>query len=530
MSYEDLPYPSLPLAQTHPERAATAATLHGMAPASVQSCRILELGCASGGNLIPMAVALPGSEFLGIDLSARQIAAGQSVIATLGLGNVALRQADLVALAADASSLGEYDYIVCHGVYSWVPEPVRRAILAICQRHLSRAGIAYISYNTLPGFYRRQPIRDMMRFHVEQLGRSAQLAGGGGADGARPTATEAVRESRALLDLLRKACSDRGWAQSLGEEAELLRSVPDGYLFHEHLEPENHPFYFHEFVAAAQEYGLKYLTEAVQLGTLDTLPPEAQQRLHPFRQDLVVLEQYLDFIRNQSLRCTLLCRSEVALTREPVPRRLLQLSASCMGWPSADRRPTSAELRSSAGVAFSAGSQRLTVHDPPSKAVLLALCNQDPQALSFTALGAHAAELLGKKIADELLAEILMNGYRAGLVRLHVTPPRFALTVSERPLASPLARLQAQMQAQVANLRHQVTELSPLEQHVLTLLDGEHARSDLLPTLVEKARSGALALEPGRRSDKHPEGLHQTLSKQLEPTLRTLARCALLLS
>jgi methyltransferase-like protein len=163
--------------------------------------------------------------------------------------------------------------------------------------------------------------------------------------------------------------------------------------------------------------------------------------------------------------------------------------------------------------------------------VLLTLCDNEPQALGFAALGTHASALLGKKIADETLAEILMYGYRSGVIRLHVTPPRFALTVSDRPLASPLARLQAQQQSQVANLRHQVTALSPLEQQVLMLLDGEHDVAALLPPLMEKVRSGALVLDQESKKGATAEAsLRQVLSKQLAPTLRTLARCALLLA
>ena len=109
----------------------------------MQSCRVLELGCAEGGNLIPMALALPGSEFVGLDLSGRQIAAGQRLTRALGLDNAILEAANLGSVD---ESWGEFDYILCHGVYSWVAEDVRAAILTICQRNLSPNGIAVVSF------------------------------------------------------------------------------------------------------------------------------------------------------------------------------------------------------------------------------------------------------------------------------------------------------------------------------------------------------------------------------------------------
>src|SRR5947208_3557543 len=128
-SYEEVPYDSKPLYPTHPDCLATVATLMGMKPAPVQRCRVLELGCASGGNLIPMAEALPDSAFVGVDLSERQIADGRAAVAELGLGNVELRHLSITDVPAD---WGPFDYVVCHGVYSWVPEHVRERILAVC--------------------------------------------------------------------------------------------------------------------------------------------------------------------------------------------------------------------------------------------------------------------------------------------------------------------------------------------------------------------------------------------------------------
>jgi cyclopropane fatty-acyl-phospholipid synthase-like methyltransferase len=146
-SYDEVPYESHPFPQTHPDRLATIATLLGLRPPPVQRCRVLELGCAAGGNLIPMALGLPQSSFVGIDLSAVEVAEGQQLIAQLGLKNVQLRHLSILDAGPD---LGRFDYILCHGVYSWVPTAVQDKILDVCKHNLSPHGVAYVSYNTLP--------------------------------------------------------------------------------------------------------------------------------------------------------------------------------------------------------------------------------------------------------------------------------------------------------------------------------------------------------------------------------------------
>src|SRR5262245_28858455 len=120
-AYDDVPYPSLPSRRTHPAHLAAIGRLRGLAPPPVRRCRVLELGCAAGGNLLPMAADLPDSTFVGVDVSARQVEAGQRALGQLGLTNIELRRLNLLEAGDE---LGTFDYILCHGVYSWVPRPV----------------------------------------------------------------------------------------------------------------------------------------------------------------------------------------------------------------------------------------------------------------------------------------------------------------------------------------------------------------------------------------------------------------------
>src|ERR1700693_4931132 len=198
--YDEVPYESFPIPGTHPDRLATLARLAGIQTPALEACRVLELGCAGGGNLIPMAVEFPGAQFVGVDLSAVQVADGDAVIRALQLSNVRLIACSVMDID---DSFGQFDYIIAHGIYSWVPNEVQEKILEICNRNLVPSGVAYVSYNTLPGWRMRGVVRDRMRCHALQYSEPA----------------ERVAQARAMLDFLARGVPDENSAYG-----KLLRS------------------------------------------------------------------------------------------------------------------------------------------------------------------------------------------------------------------------------------------------------------------------------------------------------------------
>ena len=474
-SYDEVPYDSRPFPQTHPDHLATVATLFGMQPPAVEACRVLELGCAAGGNLIPMAATLPGGRFVGIDLSGRQIDDGRRVVRALGLTNVELRRLSILEVGPD---LGEFDYIVCHGVYSWVPDAVRDKILAICADHLAPNGVAFVSYNTYPGWHLPGVVRAMMRYHADRFAEPAVR----------------VRQARAVIEFLASATppENDGYGGGLHKELDLLRKVPDHYLFHEYLAEENAPVYFHEFHARAERYGLQYLSDASFLEMLtDHLAPGVADTLRLLAPDLVRTEQYLDFLRNRRFRQTLLCRQGVSLNRAPTPERLDHL------YVASALRPTTADLAPGAAVEFrSPRGLPVTVREPLVTAALRRLVEAWPAAVQFRELAAGAD--------SRVLLTSLLKCTAPGAVEFRLTPPRLVAMVSDRPRATALARYQAAAGVPVAGLRHEVVPVDTLDRRVLRLLDGSRDRGQLL-----KADTGLSA-------------------ESLEESLGRLARLALL--
>ncbi len=456
-SYNDVPYFSKPLFSTYPDLLAASGRLRGLKTPPASACRVLELGCAAGGNLIPMAYALPGSRFVGIDLSERQIAEGVELYQRLKMKNIELKAESIADLD---DSIGEFDYIVCHGVFSWVPPAIQDKILSICRNRLSPNGVAYISYNTYPGWHLRTIVRDLMKYHAARF---------------EDPATK-VQQARSILDFMAQASAslDSNLSRLLADEAEDLPDAADYYLFHEHLEECNQAFYFHEFVAKARGAGLEYLGEAWHHTQIGNLPAEVQETLQGISNDLIDLEQFVDFIRGRTFRRTLLCHHERQIVQTPPPSVMYDLFFTALA------RPESANpdiFSFSVEKFILDDGTKATTNMPLCKAALMTLFEHWPNALSFDALLANVNRVLEPPPEEldsirPLLAAFLANSYVAHLVAIHCQPFPMTTTISERPRASNLVRTLAASQARVTNLRHRLVVLSPLAQVVAQLADG----------------------------------------------------------
>lgn len=512
-SYDDVPYASHPFAYTHPDHLATLATLFGLSPASTEGCRVLELGCAAGGNLIPMAEALPGSRFRGVDLSLRQVEEGQRTIRLLALDNVRLDHASIEDVDA---SWGEFDYVICHGVYSWVPPAVQAAILRVCRENLAPHGVAYVSYNTYPGWHMRAMVREMMNYHVGQFEGNEERIG----------------QARALLGFLTDAVPREGgpYGVLLHQELDILRDRADSYLFHEHLEEHNEPVYFYRFAEQAAAAGLRFLAEA-QLA--DMLPgqfaPEVAATLDRVAPDLVRMEQYMDFVRNRMFRRTLLCRSDVEPTRS--------LGPECLRgrYVAGNLVPGDEEPDMDPGVPVTFKHQYgalVTVEDPLHKAALVLLGGVWPATVPVEALAALARDMVGGAGDPEAdaaaLRGALLDCYAANLLEVRLTTHRFAREPGPRPRGTSIARLQAEGGRAVTNRRHEQVGLGALGRQLLCLLDGTRDQGALTDAAVELVGRGDLVVEEGELPVDEPRKLAAVLGEAVERSLEDLARSAVL--
>jgi methyltransferase-like protein/2-polyprenyl-3-methyl-5-hydroxy-6-metoxy-1,4-benzoquinol methylase len=515
-SYELMPYAAGSQHHTHPDHLATLARLHGLTPVPPDRCRVLELGCANGANLVPMALAFPESEFVGIDLSPRQIDDGRAELDALGIGNVDLRVMSILDFDA---SLGRFDYILCHGVFSWVTPDVQEQIFTIVRERLAPQGVAYVSYNTYPGWHLRRMLREMLLFHTR------------GVDDPALQAAKAFE----LVAVLADAAGDAQDPHSLylREARELFEEYREqpSYLLHEYLEQTNAPLYFRDFAWRAARHGLQYVAEAeAHEAEVDNLAPTIAQQLRAFAGDRIELEQYLDFVLNRTFRRTLLAHHERALDRTMRPEMMRTLSAASPCKPVSDevdlRGGTSESFKTERGKPFSSSH-------PTAKATLVALSAAWPRALPFDELAFDVRRRLGAAGAaddtEEVLPDLLHALFWSGVVVLHVTPPHCTNLVSEHPQAAALARREAARGVLITNQRGRVLKLDdPLARTLLLQLDGTSDRAALVRFLDAEAAAGRLDIHADGTPIPDPSRIPSVLEALVEHHLKRMAELALL--
>jgi methyltransferase-like protein/SAM-dependent methyltransferase len=512
--YDEVLYPEMTFPQTHPNRLATVAFLRGMQPAPIRDCRVLELGCGVGSNLIGMAFQSPTSEFIGLDLAQRPIASGQDFVKGLGLKNIILHSMDICA--PGTNELGRFDYIIAHGVYSWVPEPVRERILIICREMLNPQGVAYISYNAYPGNHLRDLVRGMMRFHTARF----------------QDPIDKVGQARGLLKFVADSSPKVDYyIAAIRSQFERTRKYTDEAFFHDDLSEVNQPFYFHEFMSAAERHGLQFLGEArsndLEAGKFTSQVMQRMSELGGAPE--VVREQYKDFIRGCAFRETLLCHRELEIAPDLLVERVPKLYASCDATPKTEEEDPSGQPT----LFRRKGGLEMQATHPLIGAALNYLVSQWPVVVSFEALlGAVRAATAGD-LSDEteILADTLTNAYRIGFVELQISPPEVANKVSKQPSVSRLARFQLERGEWAVNQSHVLIKFpDPLSRKLVQLLDGTRDQEMLRRDLLDFVQSGqAAVLENGVQIENLAE-VEVILERRVREGLESLAHEGMLVS
>lgn len=299
--YSELGYKSMPFPYTTPATLEAYAALVGISAPNPKTARVLELGATYGGNIISQALFNPDATFVGVELSQEQVEKGNEVIANAGLTNVSLIQSDIASIG---SEIGTFDYIIAHGVYSWVDDGVKDALLRLIDEHLAEDGIAYISYNTYPGWHTMDEVRQLMMFSNRdktQFNHKEKVLHG-------KTIGSIVGSQILKYDNLKERNS-----KFLGA----LRSVmqkDEYYVGHDHLEPNNDPVYFYQFNDHLEAHNLAYLCDAdLTLSMVRSFDADIADTLDKLAlNDHVAQEQYLDFMLDTTFRKSIICKTKHA--------------------------------------------------------------------------------------------------------------------------------------------------------------------------------------------------------------------------
>ncbi len=451
--YDEVAYPTTAFGQTHPDRLGTHAALFGLPFAPAAACRVLDIGCGDGANIIPMALAYPGSQFVGFDLSERAIERGLEIIEALQLPNVRLEALDLSV--ADFGA-GGFDYVIAHGLYSWISAPVREAMMAGVKHHLAANGVAFVSHNALPGGHAHTMIREMLLFHLR------------GVEGATARMQAA---SQRLQRMAEDYSGDTPFERLAKNVCQKLLERSPQVVAHDELSEVFEPVHLHQFLDHAARHGLQFLTEAGPTRCGEGFrPPYALDELDF---DVLAHAQKLDFDVLRSYRQNLLVHADVALDRRPVPSRLLGLHAA------------SAAQRQEPGV-YEVGTLRFQLDDAALQHVVERLSQAWPTALPVAGL-----------VDDEVRLGALLRMYWSGAIELHSAAGPFSTEVGERPCASPLARLQASRGQRVATLRHVVVDIGdPAGLRFIAGLDGRRTVDQIVVDMAAELGAPPEQIKP----------------------------------
>jgi SAM-dependent methyltransferase len=467
-SYDEVKYPSLPRKQSHPAFISALALISGLVLPPVERWRVLEIGCGNGSNILPLAFDYPEGQFIGVDRAQNPIRAGRALASRLQLANIDLHAADLTGWEPE----GEFDYIIAHGIFSWVPDEIREKMLRICRVALKPHGVAFISYNALPGCHFRRFADDFLRFHARHVADPAERI------------EKAHELARLIID---QPTGEEPLHLAVRSEMEVVLKRDTAALYHDDLSETNEPFYLLDFVARASRQGLQYLGDAdPHRDAVRDLPLQAE--------DWLESRQYGDFLAKRRFRETLLCRRDVPLDRNLSLDRFRNLYAASRVRPS--------EPQKDGQQTFSLPNLgNLTTNHPLAREALCRSAALWPRSL-------RVSELPLGHYPPEATADLLMRLLEADALELRIHPPKIAESISRHPAASALARAQvAEGFPMVTNQRHMNIELGDDSiRTIISLLDGSRDRQKLARDLLAAGEDSETL---DRRIDEGLAGLHR---------------------
>jgi len=474
---EDYFYEALPFAETHPDHLGALAVLFGLRPQAPERFRLLEIGTATGGNILPMAARFPQCEFVGIDRAEDSLSLAKARAERAELGNVVLHLADLREFEEEPES---FDYIVCHGVYSWIPEEAKVALRRLIRRHLTPTGVAYVSFNTMPGWHLRGAVRDMLRREVRGIATQA----------------ERVKKAREFLGFLATnfASEDpsRGWLVS---ELQILREMSNDYLLGEHLVEHNHAEYFADFAKSMSAEGLEFVTDAhLPFFFPERLGLEVAEAVRARSSDLIEMQQALDLLELRCFRRAVLCRDDASLDRRVTASRLENLVITSR-LQCVDEMP---DLTDGVEVSFKGRSGIIATDQALLKAALLELASS--LSMPFGRLATKVAERLGEEELDtERRARCrrnLLGLFTQGAIELWASERPLSLEVGERPRVFSTARIQAREGLPFStSLLHEAVQTDSFDRAFLVQLNGTTSVTEAVSAVLEQARSGIVSVE-----------------------------------
>ncbi len=465
--YDAVSYRSATVPLASPIHLQLCAHWQNAAQSTLHSFHLAELGCGDGANILALAFYHPESTFLGIDNSTAQLNSARNAAESLGLTNIKFLHADVRHL--NPTTLPPSDYIVAHGLYSWVPDDARDAILDFCRGNLTPSGLAYISYNAQPGWATRRLVRETLL-----RARSVREAA------IEDKAQKAIEVATQLLQDM--PTSNYASAVLLSEELERVRLGKPFYVFHEYLAEVNDGFWLGEFVDRARRHGLAYVTDAQFCRWEGRVPEELKAALAKRNLDRIEQEETADLLCHRYFRASILCRADAPRVSTPHRELLEQVHLATSLHAKADPFNLIDEV---VELFDGTGGAEITLNASITKAAIVLLAAQWPRGMRLEELHRRATEFLAKQGCDapaatrSQLSDDLITLFEAGQVDLRLREPAYDTRVPDYPKAHALARFEAGHRDALTTPYHLPLPLDPQALTFVRTLDGSRSQPEL---------------------------------------------------
>lgn len=500
--YDAIPYPSKIFPQTNPDRLAVMAKIFGMNPPETENCRVLELGCGNGSNLLAQAFVFPAGKFVGVDLSINHISQANAAAQELNLSNIEFQRLDVMLI--DFEQFGKFDYIIAHGLFSWIPEAVREKVLEIYREMLADDGVGYISYNAFPGSHQREMVRNIMLYHTRAVSEPEEKVG----------------NAISFLAFLCENATEKETFQPIVEKEfrrHLEHDTAD--IFHDDFAEFYQPFYFHEFVALLEKHELQFLSESeITAMSMHSFSKDVQEMISSL-ETIVEREQYMDFLRGRVFRQTLVCHKKTGLNREIQPSKINEFFICSPVRPLAENPDLTAGKVEKFVGKKGAGVE---IDHPLTKAALIYLGKVWANPVHFSELLEKSRQILEAEgfTADDWETQnnttttvLWQMYYSTGLVELYVSQPQISIDAGEKPKVNKLARWQAKHGQNISTLLGMSIKIEDeISHHLIELMDGTQTRAELLEAMTEFVKNTDEMPDKQDFLDNLPDWLEQNIA------------------
>lgn len=444
--YETVPYIGYPIPAMHPRRLAWTARVKGGPRPELEHARVLEIGCGDGANLLSVLAFEPGWSGLGIDASPHALGLARTGALRGGITRATFAVMDIATAEVEPEA---WDFVLAHGVYSWIDPDRRAALRRLVRRALAPTGLAAISFNALPGWGVRGRIRDIL------------LRAGD-------------HDPMELLTRLRALTSaDHPWARMLSHELDLARGARPDYLAHEYLEEHNEAFWVGDVARPAMADGLAWVGDS-QFDLAAGRSGEMAREL--LGVDGLRGEELADLVTYCQLRSLVFCRDDA-----PRPPAATDAELLDEAFVSGVVTPTTEEFDVRAGVESvmrSAEGMDILVTEPLCKMALDELARIHPDALTAAELAERARERLGllgvhpASAEETALRDGILRLWRAGALELRLHRPRVRTAAPSPATVSAFTRWEAEMRPAVSTPIGTFLQLEDEQRASIRALDG----------------------------------------------------------